>query len=84
MQDAAEIVDAVKSTISGHSSLQDAVTGYEDRMRPRGKRDVELSLQTASKLLVSELKDSPMFKMGLRKLEAEKVSIASSGVELAD
>ena len=84
MQDAAEIVDAIKSAVSGQSSLKDAVTAFEDRMRPRGARDVELSLQTASKLFVSELKESPMFKMGLRKSDDQNVVAVPKAVQLVD
>lgn len=74
MQDAAEIVAAVKSAVTGQSSLEEAVASYEDGMRPRGARDVELSLQTASKLLLAELKDSPMFSIGLQKLDDRPVA----------
>ncbi len=73
MQDAAEIVDAVKMALSGKSTLKQTVTAYEDRMRPRGANDVALSLETAIKTLASDLKESPMFKFGLKKMESQKV-----------
>ena len=84
MQDAAEIVDAVKAAVSGTSFLSDAITAYEDRMRPRGARDVALSLETASKLLVSELRESPMFKVGLQKMDGQHVVTVPNAVQFAD
>ena len=83
MQDAAEIVDAVKMATSGPSTLKEAVTAYEDRMRPRGANDVALSLETAVKTLACDLKESPMFKIGLQKLESQKVGLSETVVELA-
>ncbi|EXJ76522.1 uncharacterized protein A1O5_01030 [Cladophialophora psammophila CBS 110553] len=86
MQDAAEIVDAVKLAVSGTSPLADAVTAYEDGMRPRGARDVALSLETASKLYVSELRESPMFKVGLQKMDVDGVKVVAvpNAVQLID
>jgi 2-polyprenyl-6-methoxyphenol hydroxylase-like FAD-dependent oxidoreductase len=84
MQDAAEIVDAVKAAVVGSSSLAEAVTGYEERMRPRGARDVALSFETASKLYVSELQESPMFKLGLHKVDAEKTMAIASTIQVTD
>jgi hypothetical protein len=83
MQDAAEIVDAVKMAHSRESMLKEAVSAYEDRMRPRGAQDVALSLETAIKTLASDLKESPMFKFGLHKMETQKVVSGEKVIELA-
>lgn len=82
MQDAAEIVDAVKLAFSGVSTLKEAISAYEESMRPRGARDVALSLETAKKLLVSDLKDSPMFKVGLQKMNGETVVAVPEAVQV--
>lgn len=84
MQDAAEVVSAVKLAISGVSTLKDATSAYEDSMRPRGARDVALSLETAKKLLVSDLKESPMFKVGLQKMDGQKVVSVPNAVQVVD
>ncbi len=82
MQDAAEILDAVKSVVSGDALLKEAVMAYEDSMRPRGAKDVELSLETATKLLVSNLKESPMFTVGLQKMNGDQVLVVPDAVQL--
>lgn len=71
MQDAAEVVRALKSVVSGQKTQEEAITAYETNMRSRGAGDVALSLETAKKLKVSELLDSPMFKLGLKKIDGE-------------
>lgn len=84
MQDAAEVVSAVKVAISGVSTLKDAISAYEDAMRPRGARDVALSLETAKKLLISDLKESPMFKVGLQKMDGQTVVAVPNAVQVVD
>ena len=84
MQDAGDLVDAVKTVVLGKVLLKDAVSGNDDAMRPRGARDVELSLETATKLLVSNLRESPMFKVGLQKMNGEQVLAVSNAVQLRD
>lgn len=84
MQDAAEIVDAIISATTGKSPLAEGVTEYEERMRPRGARDVALSLETAKKLLVSELEESPMFKVGLQKMEGQRVVAFPNGAQITN
>ena len=78
MQDAAELVNAVKLVVSGSLTLEEAITAYEDSMRPRGVRDVELSLETAKKTLMRDLKDSPMFNIGLGKASGPEIALESS------
>ncbi|KEF61158.1 uncharacterized protein A1O9_02723 [Exophiala aquamarina CBS 119918] len=84
MQDAAEVVDAVKSAVSGAATLKDAISTYEDGMRPRGAKDVALSLETAKKLLVSDLKESPMFKVGLQKMDGQTVIEVPNAVQVVE
>ena len=84
MQDAAEVVDALKSVVAGTRSLKEAIHDYEEGMRLRGARDVALSLETASKLLVSELKESPMFKVGLKKTDSQSAALDPDRVQLLD
>jgi len=84
MQDAAEIVDAVISAISGERPMEEGVTEYEEKMRPRGARDIALSLETAKKLLVSNLRESPMFKVGLQKMDGQTVVAVPHAVHIAN
>lgn len=67
MQDAGELYDAIEAIASGKSSLEVVITSYEDAMRPRGVKDVELSLEAGQKMHVSYLQDSPFLKMGFHK-----------------
>lgn len=71
LQDAAELVDGIKLAVSGEASLREVVNSYEASMRPRGAKDVALSLQTAKNLVVSDLLKSPMFHIGLHKMDGQ-------------
>lgn len=82
MQDAAEIVDAVKLAIAGKSTLKSAITAYEENMRPRGARDVAMSLESAVKTRISDLMESPMFKVGLQKMETQGVIIVENAIQI--
>lgn len=72
MRDVAELFCAIKKTILGQVTLETGVTSYETAMRPRGVRDVELSLETAKKMRLSDLMESPFVKMGFAKQETWK------------
>ncbi|EED15660.1 monooxygenase, putative [Talaromyces stipitatus ATCC 10500] len=67
MQDVAELFRAIKQVVSGQLSLETAITSYETAMRPRGAKDVELSLESAKKMHLSHLKESPFLKIGFHK-----------------
>lgn len=72
MRDVAELFGAIKKTISGQVTLETGITSYETAMRPRGVRDVELSLETAKKMRLSDLMESPFVKMGFAKQDTWK------------
>lgn len=67
VRDIAELLGAIKSIISGHVTLETGITSYENAMRPRGARDVELSLEAGKKMRLSDVMDSPFVKMGFAK-----------------
>lgn len=67
MRDVAEVFAAISQVVEGQLSLETAITTYENAMRPRGVRDVELSLETAKKMHISYIMDSPFLKMGFHK-----------------
>lgn len=82
MQDVGELYDAIKVVAAGKSSLEPEITSYEDSMRPRGVKDVELSLETGQKMHVSYLQDSPFLKMGFHQPKGDEQStINSDGVD---
>jgi len=58
VQDASCIVDAVVSVVKGESTLKDAIDAYEAEMKPRGKKEVEMSYEAA--LISSRLIDVPI------------------------
>ncbi|KAF2806850.1 putative monooxygenase [Mytilinidion resinicola] len=58
VQDASCIVDAVVSVVKGESTLKDAIDTYEAEMKPRGKKEVEMSYEAAR--ITSRLIDVPM------------------------
>ncbi|KAK6221020.1 hypothetical protein LQW54_001592 [Pestalotiopsis sp. IQ-011] len=67
LADADHIVSALKMAVLDETcSLQKAVSAYEDDMRPRGGKEVELSLEQAlrSKNVRSMAEDAPIFRVG--------------------
>lgn len=66
MKDAANLVIAIKEALSTREkTLKDAIDAYESEMKPRGVREVNLSLEQARKASNSKaIKDSPIFKIG--------------------
>ncbi|KAL8722376.1 MAG: hypothetical protein Q9181_007501, partial [Wetmoreana brouardii] len=65
IKDASDIVDAIKAAISREMSLKEAITAYEAEMKPRGAREVALSLEQALKgRNKNTIKDGPLFKLG--------------------
>ena len=68
MQDAAEIVNEVKSHVYDGKPLSEAIAAYEDEMRPRGVEAVESSLRTAELSSSFEnIRESDTFKFGHNK-----------------
>ncbi|KAK5741894.1 hypothetical protein LTR17_003642 [Elasticomyces elasticus] len=66
MKDASDLVDAIKLVVSGEQSLGQVITAYEEEMRPRGAKDVALSLEQAEKSRDwDRLMSSPIFQVGL-------------------
>ena len=76
MKDAANLVDAIKDAlITQKQTLGDAIDTYENEMKARGVREVNLSLEQARKASDSKaIKDSPIFKIGWKPGEIEKKS----------
>ncbi|KAK3645381.1 hypothetical protein LTR56_009108 [Elasticomyces elasticus] len=65
IKDASDLVDAIKLVVSGEQSLGDLITAYEEEMRPRGAKDVALSLEQAEKSRDwDRLMSSPIFQVG--------------------
>jgi len=65
MKDASDIVDAIKVAFAGKKTLSETISAYEDEMRPRGAKEVALSLEQAVKTRDwASVKDSPIFKIG--------------------
>lgn len=73
MKDAAHLVDVIKKAlIAREQTLKDAIDAYEREMKPRGVREVSLSLEQARKASDSKaIKDSPILKIGWKPGEVE-------------
>lgn len=66
MKDASDIVDTIKLSLAGKTTLSEGVTAYEAEMRPRGAKEVALSLEQAEKSRDWDtIMDSPIYKHGL-------------------
>ncbi|KAL8747115.1 MAG: hypothetical protein Q9190_000978 [Brigantiaea leucoxantha] len=76
VKDASDIVDAIKAAVYEEKTLQEAVSEYEAEMKPRGAKEVALSLEQALKARdMNTLKDSPLFKLGWQR---DKTSVAAA------
>jgi hypothetical protein len=65
IKDASDLVDAIKAVKGGTTTLEEAITAYETEMKPRGAKEVALSLEQALKARDKDtIKDSPIFKLG--------------------
>jgi 2-polyprenyl-6-methoxyphenol hydroxylase-like FAD-dependent oxidoreductase len=74
IKDASDIVDAIVAAVNGQKTLKDSITEYEAEMKPRGAKEVVLSLEQALKARKTDtLKDSPIFKQGWKRGDAEAV-----------
>ncbi|KAF2219773.1 putative monooxygenase [Elsinoe ampelina] len=74
MCDAANLVDAIVEAQNGKKTLAEAIAEYEAEMKPRGAREVGLSLEQAMKARnTSTIKDSPIFKLGWQRERRDEV-----------
>lgn len=61
--------------VTREKTLQDAIDAYEKEMKPRGTREVNLSLEQARKASNSKaIKDSPIFKIGWKPGETKSAN----------
>lgn len=70
MKDAADIVDAIKSAVEGVIPLQVGISAYDEEMRARGTKEVELSYKQMLFANKGDLETSPMFTIGHLKNDA--------------
>lgn len=70
MKDAADIVDAIKAAVEGVVPLQEGISAYDEEMRARGTKEVQLSYEQMLFSNTGDLKASPMFKIGHLKNDA--------------
>lgn len=57
--------------------MKEAMTAYEAEMKPRGVKEVALSLEQALKARdKNTIKDSPLFKLGWQRGKAEALAPA--------
>ena len=64
LRDACELVDALVAVFEGRSSLAEAITAYDEEMRPRGAKEVALTFEQALATRTGELEKSPIFRIG--------------------
>jgi hypothetical protein len=78
IKDASDLVDAIKAVVVGQKSLDNAITAYEAEMKPRGAKEVALSLEQALKAReMSTIRDSPIFKVGWQRGREDVVEPAA-------
>ncbi|KAF7197724.1 FAD-dependent monooxygenase cctM [Pseudocercospora fuligena] len=68
VKDASDVVDAIVAVRDGKMTLKEAITAYEEEMRPRGAEEVRLSLLQAESSRNGNIMESPMFKTGHQKV----------------
>lgn len=82
MKDASDLVDAFKRAFSGTCTLHDAITTYEQEMRPRGSKEVALSYEQAVKARdQSTILDSPIFRLGWKRDASDSVVRSAEAVK---
>ncbi|KAF2483759.1 putative monooxygenase [Neohortaea acidophila] len=65
LKDASDLVDAIKAAVaSGSSDLSEGITVYEEEMRARGTKEVDLSYEAWMTTRNKKTFDSPLFKFG--------------------
>ncbi|KAK4503811.1 hypothetical protein PRZ48_004726 [Zasmidium cellare] len=65
VKDASDLVDAIQAAFTGGKSLKEAVTAYEEEMKPRGAKEVAASREQAeSSRNVETWKQSSMARTG--------------------
>ena len=70
-QDSFQLIEALKAVAKGEKSLEIAIKSYEEEMMPRGRQEVQISLQQAMMAHDwNKLTQSPIFKIGANKLAA--------------
>lgn len=69
VKDASDLVDAIEAAVNGAKTLEEAVTAYEEEMRPRGAKEVALSLEQAkASKNVETWKQSSISRFGHKRL----------------
>lgn len=69
IMDSAGLLHAITKVVRGEQGLEDAIGAYEDEMRPRGAQEVELTYQQMLAASARDWKDTPMYKIGLDRVE---------------
>ena len=84
IKDASDLVDALKAVVAGEKSLEEVITAYEAEMKPRGAREVALSLEQALKGREKDpIEESPLFKYGWKRDQAEIAVVNGTRTETA-
>lgn len=65
VKDASDLVDAIQAAVTATKSLHEAVTAYEEEMKPRGVKEVDMSLEQAkASRKVETWKESSVYRFG--------------------
>ena len=71
IMDAAGLVEVVEKVTAGAQELSEAVKAYEEEMRPRGAKEVELSFQAMQANSTKNITKSPLYKFVLHRYTEE-------------
>lgn len=74
IMDAALVVEAITKAHENPRNLSDAIQEYEDEMRPRGSREVEMTLAVVHSLRQRDFAKSPLFTIGFKKPQREEAA----------
>lgn len=71
IMDAAMVVQAIKKARENQRDLADTIQEYEDEMRPRGSREVDMTLEVMHSLQRRDFATSPLFRFGFKKPQGD-------------
>ena len=76
--DAAHLLDALKEVFDGSKNLEQAIKEYEDEMRPRGAKEVNLTYQRMLLTAEGRFGESAMANIGFNKAPSTRQDVLTA------